>query len=92
MEELTGVEHELARLRARITALEARLARRSNELRVIQSYACHQDLVMIARVSSGGPFSIDDWAETLQTAAADVEETLAELWDSALPPWTRCAE
>lgn len=92
MSELIGVDYELARLRARISALEARLARRSNELRVIQSYVCHRDLIVIARVSSGGPFSIDDWVETFQPSAADLEETMAELWEWALPRWTRCAE
>ncbi|HVG10960.1 MAG TPA: hypothetical protein VNM67_24870 [Thermoanaerobaculia bacterium] len=77
-----------ARLQARVTALEALLERRSRELRQIQKYVCHRDLLIISRVCAGlsplpfGAFDPDFWQETPNLTPAEVEPTLEALWDS----------
>lgn len=78
----------IARLQARVTALEALLERRSRELRRIQKHVCHRDLMIISRVSAGlsplpfGAFDPDFWQETPALTPADVEQTLEALWNS----------
>lgn len=78
----------IARLQARVAALEALLERRSRELRRIQKHVCHRDLLVIARVSAGlsplpfGAFDPDFWQETPALTPAEVEPTLEALWDS----------
>jgi len=78
----------IARLQARVAALEALLERRSRELRRIQKHVCHRDLLIISRVSAGlsalpfGAFDPDFWQETAALTPAEVEPTLEALWDS----------
>ena len=84
-------ESRVARLEARVEELEALLARRSAELRLIQSHVCHRDLVVISRIMGGyygvpfGPFDPDFWPETTSLAGGEVPETLAALWRSLRP-------
>lgn len=98
MAEQAEVEFELARLRARVGELESALVRRSRELRAIQRCVCERDLLLVARVCAGlpplanGPFDIASWSETVELRAADVEQTLEELWNSTVPAWSRCAQ
>ncbi|MFP5285174.1 MAG: hypothetical protein ACLGI9_05500, partial [Thermoanaerobaculia bacterium] len=69
----------IARLQARVAALEALLERRSRELRQIQKQVCHRDLLVISRISAGlpplpfGAFDPDFWQETTNLTAAEVE-------------------
>jgi hypothetical protein len=84
----------IARLEARVAALEAALAERSRELRVIQEHVCDRDLVLISRLQAGlpplplGAFEPAFWEETTALAPADVEETLTDLWRSLAPAAT----
>lgn len=81
----------IARLQARVAALEALLERRSRELRQIQKHVCHRDLLVISRISAGlpplpfGAFDPDFWQETTNLTAAEVEPTLEALWSSLSP-------
>lgn len=78
----------IARLQARVAALEALLERRSRELRQIQKHVCHRDLLVISRVCAGlsplpvGAFDPDFWQETTVLTQAEVEPTLESLWSS----------
>jgi hypothetical protein len=82
---------EVARLNARVAALEAALEERSRELRLIQRHVCQRDLVLIARLRSGlpplprGAYEPAFWRETTALTAADVETTLRDLWISLTP-------
>ncbi len=90
MEEVSQAQL-IARLQARVAALEAQLERRSRELRLIQKHVCHRDLIVIGRVAAGlsplpfGVFDLDFWAETTQLSPADVGSTLEALWSSLTP-------
>ena len=81
----------MARLEARVEALEAALARRSRELRTILHHVCRRDLAVIARVQAGLPIpdlascDVELWSETTETTSADVEKVLQSLWHSLLP-------
>lgn len=82
---------ELARLETRVAALEAALERRSGELRRIQRALPGRELVVVSRLLAGlPPFPTDPydprgWRETTALSAADVEETLTDLWRSLAP-------
>lgn len=82
---------EIARLRARVEALEAALQRRSRELQSIQENVCPRDLMIISRVAAGlspvprGCFDPTFWDETTDIVEADVEEALVGLWKSLSP-------
>lgn len=82
----------IARLEARVAALEEALAARSRELRLLQQHACPRDLVLLARLRAGlpplprGAYEPGFWRETTELTEADVEETLRDLWSSVLPP------
>jgi hypothetical protein len=84
-------ELEIARLQARVAALEAALARRSAMLRQLQQHVCLRDLVLIGRLDAGLPplsrFANDPrlWLETLEPVSADVEEVMTDLWSSVAP-------
>lgn len=84
-------EELIARLESRVATLEALLEQRSRELRLIQQYVCHRDLIVISRVLAGfqvmpfGPFDPDFWAETTDLTTADVGETLETLWRAVRP-------
>lgn len=81
----------VARLQARVAALEALLERRSRELRLIQKHVCHRDLLVISRICAGlsplpyGPFDPEFWQESTHLVAAEVEPTLEALWSSLDP-------
>jgi hypothetical protein len=81
----------IARLEARVAALEAALEERSRELCRIQRSVCHRDLVLISRLRAGlpplprGAYEPAFWRETTELTAADVEETLRDLWSSVVP-------
>jgi hypothetical protein len=82
---------EIAHLQAQVTALEAALARRSRELRLIQTYICRRDLILVSRLVSGfpplpfGAYEPAFWQETTELTGAHVEETLIDLWRSLAP-------
>lgn len=81
---------EIARLRARVAALEAALERRSRELRLIQRHVCGRDLVVISRVAAGlplakGAYDPALWRETTEITEADIQETLEDLWVAVTP-------
>jgi hypothetical protein len=81
---------EIERLRARVTALEAALERRSRELRLIQKHVCPRDLVVVSRVSAGLPLAKGAydpilWLETTEVTEADIQETLEDLWVAVTP-------
>jgi hypothetical protein len=91
----TSPEQQLiARLEARVAALEAALEERSRELRRIQQHVCERDLILISRLRAGlpplprGAYEPAFWRETTQLTPADVEETLRDLWSSVAPPVT----
>jgi len=83
---------EIARLEARVAALETALEERSRQLRTIQRYVCRRDLLVISRLLSGlpplprGAYEPSFWHETTELTAAEVEETLQDLWTSVAPP------
>jgi hypothetical protein len=85
---------EIARLRARIAALEAALERRSRDLRLIQKHVCPIDLVMVSRVSAGLPLAKGAydpilWQETTDVTEADIQVTLEDLWVAVTPAQAR---
>lgn len=81
----------IAYLEARIDVLEAALARRSADLRLLQRQLCPRDLVLLARITAGLPplpaaaLDLELWRETTDLTSADVEETLRDLWRSLAP-------
>lgn len=83
---------EIARLEARVAALELSLADRSRLLRQLARVVCEDDLMSISRLRAGQPpipragFGLRGWRETTTLATSDVEKTMAELWRSAAPP------
>jgi hypothetical protein len=84
-------QRTIARLEARVEALEAALERRSRELRLIQRHVCKRDLILISRLLAGlpplpfGAYEPEFWQETTALKAAEVEETLTDLWRSLTP-------
>jgi hypothetical protein len=84
-------QRTIARLEARVEALEAALERRSRELRLIQRHVCKRDLIQISRLLAGlpplpfGAYEPEFWHETTALTAAEVEETLTDLWRSLAP-------
>ena len=84
-------QRTIARLEARVAALEAALERRSRELRLIQRHVCKRDLILISRLQAGlpplpfGAYEPEFWRETTALTAAEVEETLTDLWRSLAP-------
>jgi hypothetical protein len=90
--EPSAEQREIARLEARVAGLEAALEERSRELRLIQRYVCQRDALLIARLRAGlpplprGAYEPAFWRETTELTAADVEETMQDLWTSLVPP------
>lgn len=76
----------IAELESRVAALEQALAKRSQELRLIQKHACSTDLVLIHRVSCGLPplpqyaYELSRWNESPHLNPAEVEKALTDLW------------
>ena len=85
------VEEKVARLEARVAALEAALEARSRELRQIQKHCCPQDLDLIARIRAGLPpvsryaYEPGSWRETNELVPAEVEPVMQDLWRSLTP-------
>lgn len=81
----------IAELEAQVAALEAALQRRSRELRVLQGHLCRRDLITLSRLSAGlpalarGAYEPELWRETTEFTAAQVDETLTDLWQSLVP-------
>jgi hypothetical protein len=81
----------IARLEARVAALEKAIERRSRELLDIQRHVCRRDVVVISRIRAGlpplpyGAYEPAFWHETADLRPADVEETLEDLWSSLYP-------
>ena len=72
-------------------AAEAILRRRSDELRLIQSHLDRDGLLVVSRIVAGLPplprraHTLDLWEETYKLEAADVEDTMNDLWQSLAP-------
>lgn len=87
-EPTTPAELAVARLEARVAALEEALRRRSRELRLLAEHACWRDLRLMARVAAGvppepaGPFDPEFWSETTDLEEAEVPATMRALWRS----------
>lgn len=98
--EMTEAEAQrtIARLEARVAALEAALERRSRELRLIQRHVCKRDLILISRLMAGlpplpfGAYEPAFWQETTALTQAEVEATLTDLWRSLAPLSTELEE
>jgi hypothetical protein len=81
----------IARLEARVAALEEALIRRSRELRELQHHLCAADLARLVRIvhglpaSAAGAFDVELWNETTDLTPAEVEDTLRDLWASLAP-------
>ena len=83
-----GESAAVARLAARVAALEAALVRRSRELREVQAALPPRELVALSRRLAGlpprpvSPYEPEGWRETTELTPAEVEETLEDLWRS----------
>lgn len=83
--------YEIARLEARVIALETKLAERSAWIRAWARDARHEDLVKLCRAVLGLPpipragLGLRGWGETTELTAGEVEPTMAELWRSLTP-------
>jgi len=81
----------IAELEAQVAALEAALKRRSRELLILEQHLCRRDLVTLSRLSAGlpalarGAYEPELWRETTEFTAAQVDETLTDLWRSLVP-------
>jgi hypothetical protein len=82
----------VARLEARVAALECMVAERSRLLRQLTRVVCEEDLMNLSRLAAGQPplpragFGLRGWRETTSTTMGDVDKTMAELWRAAAPP------
>ena len=91
--DMDGFEASLriARLEARVVALEEALARRSNELRELQRLLPSRELLNLSRLAGGlppvprGSYNLEVWRETTALTTATVEDTLLDLWQSLTP-------
>lgn len=87
-----AARRRIAELEAQVQTLEGALVRRSRELRALQRHLCPRDLVNLSRLFSGLPFlssgayDPEAWNETTTFTAAEVDETLDDLWRSLQPP------
>lgn len=82
----------IARLEARVAALEHALEDRSRLLRQATRIVCEEDLMNLSRLVAGLPpipragFGLRGWRETTTPTEGDVDKTMEELWRSAAPP------
>lgn len=82
----------IARLEARVAALERALEDRSRLLRQATRIVCEEDLLNLSRLVAGLPpipragFGLRGWRETTTPTEGDVDKTMEELWRSAAPP------
>jgi hypothetical protein len=81
----------IVELEAQVAGLTAALNQRSRELRILQRHLCRRDLITLSRLSAGlpalarGAYEPDLWRETTDFTPAEVDETLADLWQSLVP-------
>jgi hypothetical protein len=79
---------EIARLEARVSALETALGKRSRLLRALTRELCDDDLASFSRLAAGLPplpragIGIVGWRETTALTSGDVERTMSDLWRS----------
>jgi len=84
----TAAALTIARLEARVAALEAALLRRSRELQRLQRALPPRDLVIVSRLladlplNPAMPYDPAHWRETSELTAAEVEDVLTDLWRS----------
>jgi len=85
-------ESEIARLEARVAALEKALKRRSALLTSLTRELCDDDVASLSRLAAGLPplpragIGLLGWRETTALTAGDVERTMRELWRSVELP------
>ena len=81
-------EAAVARLEARVAALEEELERRSRVLRAITREVCERDRIVMTRVAAGraphpgADYSLLGFRETTELEPAEVSATLEELWEA----------
>jgi hypothetical protein len=81
----------IARLEARVSSLEKKLAERSAWIRAFARDAREEDLIRLTRAILGLPplprpgFGLRGWSETTALSSGDVEATMTELWRSLTP-------
>jgi hypothetical protein len=81
----------IARLEARVSSLEKKLAERSAWIRAFARDAREEDLIRLTRAILGLPplprpgFGLRGWSETTGLSSRDVEATMTELWRSLTP-------
>jgi hypothetical protein len=86
-----AARRRIAELEAQVQTLESALVRRSRELRALQGHLCPRDLTNLSRLLSGlpllsrGAYDPELWNETTTFTAAEVDETLDDLWRSLQP-------
>lgn len=91
VEETEKAAFTIARLEARVAALEKKLGERSAWIRAWARDARDEDLVKLCRAALGLPpipragLGLRGWGETTELAAGEVEPTMAELWRSLTP-------
>jgi|EndophyteCoNSPM_1038545.scaffolds.fasta_scaffold11070_2 hypothetical protein len=91
VEKADAAAYTIARLEARVAALESKLAERSAWIRAWARDARDEDLVKLCRAALGMPpipragMGLRGWGETTELSAGEVEPTMAELWRSLTP-------
>lgn len=91
VEKPDAAAYTIARLEARVAALESKLAERSAWIRAWARDARDEDLVKLCRAALGMPpipragMGLRGWGETTELSAGEVEPTMAELWRSLTP-------
>ncbi|MEM7586147.1 MAG: hypothetical protein AAF560_22340 [Acidobacteriota bacterium] len=89
--EFSTKDEYIAFLEARVASLESALERRSRIHRMIQREVSSDDLLVISRIEAGLPplpdqaYDVELWPETTDLTAADVEQTMTDLWRSLQP-------
>lgn len=79
-------------LRRRVAELETELRRRSRQVVLLLDRLPPDQYPIAERILEGLPLSPrfalqpGEWAESTELLPADVEEVLADLWDSVVPP------
>jgi len=92
VEEAEDAAATIARLEARVAALEEKLDARSRTLRALSQELCEEDLIRLSRLASGraphpgSDSSLLGFREGTELVPAEVESTLEDLWRSLLFP------
>ena len=89
---MVNAEWTIARLQARVAALERQLIETSAIYRAFVREVCEEDVINASRAAAGLPplaragFGLRGWRETTSLVPGDVEKTMIELWRSVTPP------